>query len=114
MIHYGMSKTAQLAISRGIAETLVGTNVTSNCVLPGPTRSEGVNEFVENIAKEQSKNPNQIEKEFFQSIRPSSLLKRFLTTEEIASLVVYVCSSLSSGTNGSALSVDGGVVRSIA
>ena len=110
MIHYGMTKTAQLAVSRGIAETCAGTAVTCNAVLPGPTRSEGVDEFVKQLSG--GKPFSQFEKEFFKTVRPSSLIKRFATTEEVASLVVYVCSPLSSATNGAALRVDGGVVKS--
>jgi NAD(P)-dependent dehydrogenase (short-subunit alcohol dehydrogenase family) len=113
MIHYGVTKTMQLALSRGLAETTIGTGVTVNSVLPGPTRSEGVEGFVKNMAKEQSKTPEAIEKEFFQNIRPSSLIQRFATNEEVANLVAYVASPLSSATNGAALRVDGGVVRSI-
>jgi NAD(P)-dependent dehydrogenase (short-subunit alcohol dehydrogenase family) len=114
MVHYGMSKTAQLAVSRGIAETTAGTNVTVNSVLPGPTSSEGVTQFVKNLGKEQSKSPEQIEKEFFATVRPSSLIKRFTTPEEIANMVAFLCSPLSSATNGASVRVDGGVVRSIA
>jgi NAD(P)-dependent dehydrogenase (short-subunit alcohol dehydrogenase family) len=110
MIHYGMTKTAQLAVSRGIAETCAGTGVTVNAVLPGPTRSAGVDEFVNQLSG--GKPFEEFEREFFASVRPSSLLKRFATTEEVANLVVYVCSPLSSATNGAALRVDGGVVRS--
>jgi NAD(P)-dependent dehydrogenase (short-subunit alcohol dehydrogenase family) len=110
MIHYGMTKTAQLAVSRGLAETCAGTGVTVNAVLPGPTRSDGVDEFIKQLSG--GKPFAEFEKEFFSSVRPSSLLKRFATTEEVANLVVYVCSPLSSATNGSALRVDGGVVRS--
>jgi NAD(P)-dependent dehydrogenase (short-subunit alcohol dehydrogenase family) len=113
MIHYGMTKTAQLAISRGLAETTVGTGVTVNSVLPGPTRSDGVEVFVEQMAKEGGVDVAQVEAEFFQSVRPTSLLKRFATTEEVAAMVVYLCSPLASATNGAALRVDGGVVRSI-
>jgi NAD(P)-dependent dehydrogenase (short-subunit alcohol dehydrogenase family) len=109
MIHYGMTKTAQLAVSRGLAETCAGTGVTVNAVLPGPTHSDGVDEFVKQLSGGQPF--AEFEKEFFASIRPSSLLKRFATTEEVANLVVYVCSPLSSATNGAALRVDGGVVR---
>jgi len=109
MIHYGMTKTAELAVSRGIAETCAGTGVTVNSVLPGPTRSEGVDEFVKQLSG--GKPFAEFEKEFFANVRPSSLLKRFATTEEVANLVVYVCSPLSSATNGAALRVDGGVVR---
>lgn len=110
MIHYGMSKTAQLAISRGLAETCAGTAVTVNSVLPGPTRSAGVDEFVAQLSG--GKPFEEFEQEFFTSVRPSSLLKRFATTEEVANLVAYVCSPLASATNGAALRVDGGVLRS--
>jgi NAD(P)-dependent dehydrogenase (short-subunit alcohol dehydrogenase family) len=113
MIHYGVTKTMQIALARGLAETTIGTGVTVNSVLPGPTRSEGVEGFVKNMAKEQGKSPAVVEKEFFQNIRPSSLLQRFATNEEVANLVAYVASPLSSATNGAALRVDGGVVRSI-
>jgi NAD(P)-dependent dehydrogenase (short-subunit alcohol dehydrogenase family) len=113
MIHYGMTKTAQLAISRGLAETTAGTNVTVNSVLPGPTASEGVTDFVNQLATGQKVEPAAVEKEFFRSFRPSSLLRRFATPEEVAALVVFVCSPLSSAINGAALRVDGGVVRSI-
>lgn len=113
MIHYGMTKTAQLAIARGLAEMTVGTNVTVNSVLPGPTRSEGVSEFVAKMASDRGVDVTQVEKEFFESVRPSSLLKRFATSEEVAALVTYISSPVSSATNGAALRVDGGVVRSI-
>jgi len=109
MIHYGMTKTAQLAVSRGLAETCAGTGVTVNAVLPGPTHSDGVDEFVKQLSG--GKPFAEFEREFFTSVRPSSLLKRFATTEEVANLVVYVCSPLSAATNGAALRVDGGVVR---
>jgi len=110
MIHYGMTKTAQLAVSRGMAETCAGTGVTVNAVLPGPTRSAGVDEFVAKLSGGRSF--AEFEKEFFHSVRPTSLLKRFATTDEVASLVAYVCSPLAAATNGAALRVDGGVVRS--
>jgi NAD(P)-dependent dehydrogenase (short-subunit alcohol dehydrogenase family) len=113
MIHYGVTKTAQIALARGLAETNAGTNVTVNSVLPGPTRSEGVGQFVQDLAKAQGTNAAQVEAEFFRTARPSSLLKRFATPEEVASMVVYVCSPRASATNGAALRVDGGVVRSI-
>jgi NAD(P)-dependent dehydrogenase (short-subunit alcohol dehydrogenase family) len=113
MIHYGVTKTAQLSLARGLAEITVGTNVTVNSVLPGPTRSEGVEDFIQGLAKDQSITPEQVEKEFFEKTRPSSLLKRFATPEEVAALVAFVASPLSSATNGAALRVDGGVVRSI-
>jgi len=110
MVHYGTTKTAQLAVSRGLAELCAGTGVTVNAVLPGPTRSDGVNEFVAQLSG--GKPFGDFEKEFFASVRPSSLLKRFATPEEVANLVTYVCSPLSSATNGAALRVDGGVVKS--
>jgi NAD(P)-dependent dehydrogenase (short-subunit alcohol dehydrogenase family) len=113
MIHYGVTKTAQIALARGLAETTVGTNVTVNSVLPGPTRSEGVDQFVQDMAKRQGGDEKTVEKEFFRSVRPSSLLKRFATPEEVAAMVIYVCSPRASATNGAALRVDGGVVRSI-
>lgn len=109
MIHYGMTKTAQLAISRGLAETCVGTGVTVNSVLPGPTLSDG-NKTA--IAKRSGGKPfPEFEKEFFEKVRPSSLLKRYATVEEVATMIAYVCSPLSSATNGAALRADGGVVR---
>jgi NAD(P)-dependent dehydrogenase (short-subunit alcohol dehydrogenase family) len=109
MIHYGLTKTAQLALSRGLAETCAGTGVTVNSVLPGPTSSEGVTEFVNKLSGGQSF--DDFQKTFFEQARPSSILKRFITPEEIANMVVYVCSELSSATNGAALRADGGVVR---
>ena len=113
MIHYGLTKTAQLALSRGLAEMTAGTGVTVNSVLPGPTRSEGVEGFVSGLAQSQAKTPAQVEREFFEHVRPSSLLRRFAEPEEVAAMVTYVCSPLASATNGAALRVDGGVVRSI-
>jgi NAD(P)-dependent dehydrogenase (short-subunit alcohol dehydrogenase family) len=113
MIHYGMTKSAQISVARGLAETTAGTGVTVNSILPGPTRSEGVVTFVEQLAKEQGLNFQQMEKQFFETARPTSLLKRFSDPREVAALVVYVCSPLSSATNGAALRVEGGVVRSI-
>lgn len=110
MIHYGVTKTAQLGLSRGLAESCAGTGVTVNAVLPGPTASEGVGEFVEKLSGGQPFEA--FEAEFFRSARPSSLIKRFARPEEVANLVVYVCSEASSATNGAALRVDGGVVRS--
>ncbi len=113
MVHYGMTKTAQLAVSRGLAETVADTGVTVNAVLPGPTRSEGVEKFVEQVGKQSGKNFEQMEKDFFRTMRPSSLLKRFATNEEVANMVVYLSSEQASATTGSSVRVDGGVVRSI-
>jgi NAD(P)-dependent dehydrogenase (short-subunit alcohol dehydrogenase family) len=110
MIHYGMTKTAEIAVARGLAELSAGTGVTVNSILPGPTRSDGVDEFVKQLSG--GKPFAEFEKEFFEKMRPTSLLKRFATTEEVANLVTYVCSPLSSATNGAALRVDGGVVKS--
>lgn len=109
MVHYGMTKSAQLAISRGLAENCVGTGVTVNAVLPGPTLTEGNRR---NIAKRAPGKPlDEVEKEFFEVYRPTSLLRRYAAPEEVATLVAYVCSPLSSATNGAALRVDGGVVK---
>jgi len=112
MIHYGMTKTAQLAISRGLAETTAGTGVTVNSVLPGPTASEAVGGFVKHFAAQRKIDPADAEKDFFRTARPSSLLQRFATTQEVAALVTFMCSPLSSATNGAALRADGGVIRS--
>lgn len=113
MIHYGMTKTAQLAISRGLAETFSGTGVTVNSVLPGPTASEGVSGFVSQMAASRGVNAATVETDFFKTIRPSSLLKRFATPDEVAAIITYICSVNASATTGAALRVDGGVVRSI-
>jgi len=113
MIHYGMTKTAQLAISRGLAELTKGTEVTVNSVLPGPTRSEGIVEFLKSLASDPEAPPDRIEAEFFAKGRPTSLLQRLIEPEEIANLVAYVASPLSSATNGAALRVDGGVIPTI-
>jgi NAD(P)-dependent dehydrogenase (short-subunit alcohol dehydrogenase family) len=113
MIHYGVTKTMQLALARGLAETTVGTSVTVNSILPGPTRSEEADGFLSHMAKSRNVEPSVVEKEFFETVRPSSLLKRFATTDEVAALVAFIASPLSSATNGAALRVDGGVVRSI-
>jgi NAD(P)-dependent dehydrogenase (short-subunit alcohol dehydrogenase family) len=112
MIHYGMTKTAQLAVARGIAEHVAGTGITVNSVLPGPTKSRGVIDFVEQLAKQAGKSFKEFEEEFFQKMRPTSLIKRFAAPEEVASLVAYIVSPLASATTGAALRVDGGVVRS--
>jgi NAD(P)-dependent dehydrogenase (short-subunit alcohol dehydrogenase family) len=113
MIHYGVTKTMQVALARGLAETTAGTGVTVNSVLAGPTRSEGVEEFISNMAKDRKITPDVVEKEFFKNVRPSSLLQRFATTDEVAAMVAFVASPVSSATNGAALRAEGGVVRSI-
>jgi NAD(P)-dependent dehydrogenase (short-subunit alcohol dehydrogenase family) len=113
MIHYGVTKTMQVALARGLSETTAGTAVTVNSVLAGPTRSEGVEKFLIDMARTKNVTPEAIEKEFFRTTRPSSLLQRFATTDEVAVLVTFVASPLSSATNGAALRVEGGVVRSI-
>jgi len=113
MVHYGMTKTAQIAVARGIAESVAGTGVTSNSIIAGPTESEGVGGFVEAMAKQQNKSKSEVEKEFFEHVRPSSLLKRFATVDEVAAMATYLAGELSSATNGAALRADGGVVRAI-
>jgi NAD(P)-dependent dehydrogenase (short-subunit alcohol dehydrogenase family) len=114
MIHYGMTKTAQLAVSRGLAESAAGTAVTVNAVLAGPTRTEGVVEWMDRLAAERGIGRSAFEKEVFEHTRPSSLLKRFVEPEEFANVVAFVASPLASAINGTALRADGGVVRSIA
>ncbi len=114
MIHYGMTKTAQLAISRGLAESLAGTGVTVNSVLPGPTRSEGVVDFFGKMAKEQGVSQAQMEKDFIAQHRPSSIIRRLASVEEVANMVVYVCSQQASATTGAALRAEGGLLRGIA
>jgi NAD(P)-dependent dehydrogenase (short-subunit alcohol dehydrogenase family) len=113
MIHYGMTKTAQLAVARGLAESVTGTNITVNSILPGPTKSRGVGDFVESLAKTGGKTFAEVEEDFFVTMRPTSLIKRFATPEEIAAMVTYIASPLASATTGTALRVDGGVIRSI-
>jgi NAD(P)-dependent dehydrogenase (short-subunit alcohol dehydrogenase family) len=114
MIHYGMTKTAQLAVSRGLAEMTRGTNVTVNSVLPGPTMSEGVETFVKDLAKQQGQSVEEAASQFVKQFRPTSLLQRFASVEEIANMVVYVSSKEASATNGAALRAEGGVVQTIA
>ena len=113
MIHYGMTKTAQIAIARGLAESVAGTGVTVNSVLPGPTDSEGVGTFVQDLAKQQGVSRAEFEKMFFANVRPTSLLKRFETPEEIAAVVAFVASTQAVTINGAAVRAEGGVVRSI-
>ncbi len=113
MVHYGMSKTAQVAIARGIAQSVVATGVTVNSVLVGPTASEGAGEFVQNMARQQAISPAEVEKQFFATIRPTSLLKRFETPEEIAAVVAFVASTQSVAINGAAVRAEAGVVQSI-
>jgi len=112
MVHYGMTKAALLAVSRGLAETVAGTGITVNSVLPGPTKSRGVTDFVGALAEADGRTFEQVEKEFFEKVRPTSLIKRFATPEEVASMVTYLASPLASATTGAALRVDGGVVKS--
>ena len=114
MIHYGMTKTAQLAVSRGLAEMTRGTAVTVNSVLPGPTMSEGVETFVKDLARQHGQSLEEAASQFVRQFRPTSLLQRFATVDEIANLVVYVCSKQSSATNGAALRAEGGIVQTIA
>ena len=111
MIHYGMTKTAQLAIARGLAELTKGTKVTVNSVLPGPTLSEGVGGFIENLSKDQNKTIEEVEQEFFKTMRPTSIIQRFLTPDEIANAVVYLSSPLAAATNGSVLRAEGGLLK---
>jgi len=113
MIQYGTTKTAQLAVARGLAELTAGTAVTVNSILPGPTKSEGVTDFVSGLAAQQGKSADDVERDFFIHARPSSLLKRFETPEEIADFVAFVASPRAAAISGAALRVDGGVVRSI-
>ncbi len=114
MIHYGMTKTAQLSISRGLAELTKGTNVTVNSVMPGPTMSEGVETFVKDLAKQNGQSVEQAAANFVKQHRPSSLIQRFATVEEVANMVVYVASREAAVTNGAALRAEGGLVQTIA
>lgn len=111
MIHYGMTKTAQLAIARGLAELTKGTNVTVNSVLPGPTLSEGVGGFIDNLARDQNKTTEQVEEDFFKTMRPTSIIQRFLSVDEVANMVTYLSSPLASATNGAAIRAEGGLLK---
>jgi NAD(P)-dependent dehydrogenase (short-subunit alcohol dehydrogenase family) len=113
MVHYGMTKSAQLSVSRGLAETCVGTGVTVNAVLPGPTRTEGVGEFFAKLASDAGQTLQAAEHDFFKSARPTSLLQRFIDPAEVAAMVTYVCSPRAAATQGAALRVEGGVVRTL-
>ena len=113
MVHYGMTKTAQIAVARGIAESVAATNVTVNSILVGPTASEGAGDFVQSMALQQGVSKEQVEKDFFEKVRPTSLLKRFLTTEEVAAVVAFVASTQANSINGAAVRAEGGVLRSI-
>jgi NAD(P)-dependent dehydrogenase (short-subunit alcohol dehydrogenase family) len=112
MIHYGVTKTAQIALARGLAEAVAGTGITVNSVLPGPTKSRGVVDFVDALSQSSGKSFEEFETDFFEKVRPTSLIKRFAAPEEVASLVTYIASPLASATTGAALRVDGGVVKS--
>lgn len=112
MVHYGMTKSAQISVARGLAESLAGTGITVNSVLPGPTRSRGVGDFVEQLAQSQGQTFEEFERVFFEKVRPTSLIKRFARPEEVAAMVAYIASPLASATTGAALRVDGGVVKS--
>ncbi len=113
MVHYGMTKAAQLSVARGLAETCTGSGVTVNSVLPGPTRTEGVATFFGRLAEEQGVSVEEAERAFFANARPTSIIKRLIDPAEVAAMVAYVCSPLSSATQGAALRVEGGVVRSM-
>jgi len=113
MIHYGMTKSAQLSVARGLAELSKGTNVTVNSVLPGPTLSEGVGGFIDQLAKDQNKTVEQVEEDFFKTMRPTSIIQRFLTPDEVANMVTYLASPLASATNGAAIRAEGGLLKTM-
>jgi NAD(P)-dependent dehydrogenase (short-subunit alcohol dehydrogenase family) len=111
MIHYGVTKTAQIAVARGLAELTKGTAVTVNTVLPGPTLSEGVGGFVQQLAKDQKKTEDEVKADFFKTMRPTSIIQRFLSTDEVANMVVYLSSPLASATNGASIRAEGGLLK---
>jgi len=113
MVHYGTTKTAQLGVSRGLAQQTAGTNVTVNTVIPGPTRSEGSEKFISDLAQGQGLSKEEVEREFFDKVRPTCLLERFATIDEVATFVTYLASPLAAANNGAALRVDGGTVPTI-
>jgi NAD(P)-dependent dehydrogenase (short-subunit alcohol dehydrogenase family) len=113
MVHYGTTKTAQLGVSRGLAQLTAGTNVTVNTVIPGSTRSEGSEKFISDLAQERGLSNEEVEREFFEKVRPTSLLERFATIDEVATFVTYLASPLAAANNGAALRVDGGTVPTI-
>ena len=113
MIHYGMTKTAQIAIGRGMAELTRGTGVTVNSILPGPTRSRGVDDFIGDLSRAAKTSTDDVERDFFKNMRPTSILQRFASVEEIADTTVYYCSPLASATNGAAIRVEGGLIKTI-
>ncbi|MFT3981637.1 MAG: SDR family oxidoreductase [Ferruginibacter sp.] len=113
MIHYGMTKTAQIAVSRGMAELTKGSGVTVNAILPGPTRSKGVGGFIEDLAKAGNVSTDKVEEDFFKNMRPTSLIQRFASVEEVADTIAFYVSPLASATNGAAIRVEGGLIRSI-
>ena len=113
MIHYGMTKAAQVAIARGLAETTGGTGITVNSLLPGPTRSEGAGTFVDTMATKRGVDAATMEREIFTTMRPSSLLQRFATVDEIAAMALFLSSPRAAATNGAAVRVDGGAIRSL-
>jgi len=113
MIHYGMTKSAQLAVARGLAELTKNTNVTVNSILPGPTLSEGVGGFIDQLAKDQNITVDQVEEDFFKTMRPTSIIQRFLTPEEVANTVTYIASPLASATNGAAIRAEGGLLKTM-
>lgn len=113
MIHYGMSKTAQLSIANGLAQLTKGTGVTVNSILPGPTYSSGVERFIGELAEQRNQSVEVVEQEYFSETRPLSLLQRFISPDEVASAVLYTASELAAATNGAAIRVDGGILKGI-